>query len=564
MLFLLFGPAIIFGANYYIDPAGNDKNNGLSPSAAWKTLAKLNSVEFQKSDSILFAAGGIWTGQLKPKGSGVKGRPIVVDTYGSGNLPIINGNGLLGEAVIYLYRLSYWEINNLEITNKASSGGDRRGIQVVGPYTHVHLKGLKIHDVKGIVGQSYEAKGTGAIAFTGSGNDILVDNCTIYSIDNTGIYTAGSKFQNVRFSNNTISDIAKNAIILRRCDSTCVVERNIVFNTALRAGTGNMIFSAGCDGSIFQFNEGYLNKATGNYDGSLYDLDIDGGSNTKWQYSYSHDNNYGFMWFPSEATDTGVVVRYNVSQNDKKRILAFARHLGSATFYNNVFYIGPNVNPDIIWQSSNYTQNTNFYNNIIYNLSSGASYKFSPTSKNTFEYNVFYGKHPSNEPKDPFKLTSDPQFVNPGSGKNGINTLGGYALKKTSPAINSGKVIKNHGGRDFFGNPLYNGKPDRGIFEFPKDTVATAPIDTVPTAITSNHEYNSKSLRGINNSRYLKWLQQGADIPTNQPVRLYDGRGIYRGTIERNSSNIIRLNGHSANSGFLYSEPFPEKASAKK
>src|SRR5262245_43362518 len=79
-------------ATYYVDAkSGNDGNSGTSPTNAWKTLEKVNGFQFQAGDSILFKRGEIWREQLNFPSSGAEGRPIVLDAYGSGALPVISG-----------------------------------------------------------------------------------------------------------------------------------------------------------------------------------------------------------------------------------------------------------------------------------------------------------------------------------------------------------------------------------------------------------------------------------------------------------------------------------------
>src|SRR5690606_17175549 len=63
---------------YHVDAdTGNDNNDGLTPVTAWKSLTKVNATTFLPGAKILFKAGGIWGGQLWPKGSGINGSPIV-------------------------------------------------------------------------------------------------------------------------------------------------------------------------------------------------------------------------------------------------------------------------------------------------------------------------------------------------------------------------------------------------------------------------------------------------------------------------------------------------------
>ncbi|MCD6288501.1 MAG: hypothetical protein J7M12_05245 [Candidatus Hydrogenedentes bacterium] len=478
---------------YYVDSIdGDDANSGLAESSAWKSLEKVNGWTFNPGDRILFRAGASWTGQLWPKGSGTESSPIIVDRYGADAFPHIDGAGKVSE-VVYLYNQSFWEINNLEITNDAPEPGDRRGVLIkaenYGIMRHIYLKHLYIHNIKGIIGQSIKAKVTGGIGFWEAADDvkdtrfddILVDSCTIHTVDNTGLYTIGARggrandpsspdwyrrrITNLHIRNNVIHDVAKNAMIIRMADGG-VVEYNVCYNTAYRTGTGNTIFSRSCDGTVFQYNEGYLNR-TKAHDGCLYDADLNS-PNTVWQYSYSHDNNHGLIWFCTVKTDSGVIVRYNISQNDKGRLIALRYDFAGADIYNNVFFIPSWLSPVIIHEKPGRTQKYGFYNNIIYNMSPTARYEFANADR-TIDYNVFYGYHPDGEPDDPHKITADPRFVAPGTARLGIHTTGGYKLLPDSPCIDSGKAIENNGGKDFFGNPLYAGKPDRGVHERPRN-----------------------------------------------------------------------------------------------
>lgn len=79
--------------NYYVSStSGNDANNGKTTSAAWKTIAKVNSVmnTFVSRDSVLFKCGDTFTDQLNITKSGTSTLPIVYASYGAGAKPIIN------------------------------------------------------------------------------------------------------------------------------------------------------------------------------------------------------------------------------------------------------------------------------------------------------------------------------------------------------------------------------------------------------------------------------------------------------------------------------------------
>mgnify|MGYP001038765045 CR=1 FL=1 len=77
--------------NYYIANNGDDKKNGETPDQAWKTIAKINSIELKPGDSILFKSNEIFSGELLIKYSGTSEAPIVISSYGQGGNPVLSG-----------------------------------------------------------------------------------------------------------------------------------------------------------------------------------------------------------------------------------------------------------------------------------------------------------------------------------------------------------------------------------------------------------------------------------------------------------------------------------------
>ncbi len=540
-------PGII---SYYVDATGgNDGNTGLSPAAAWKTLTKVNTTTFYPGNRILFKAGEVWTGRLYPKGSGTLGSPVIIDLYGTGSKPLIDGNGMTGTGVVYLYNQQYWEIGNLEIVNNAATGGDRRGVRIeaenYGTANHIYLTNLNIHNIKGLVGQGRPEKRTSGIGFgivdvatqETHFNDILVENCVITSCDNQGIITEcvsgdgfdpysaewnSMKITNAVIRNNTVSDISKNAMIIRLLDGG-VVEYNLCYNTA-NGITGNTIFSASCTGTVFQYNEGYGNHSP-DADGSFYDADLRS-PNTYWQYSYSHDNAHGLFWTCTVQADANVVCRYNISQNDQGIIFCINYPVTSVKVYNNTVYCPANLSPIIISERNNGGSGSRTYtfnNNLIYNLSPTASYDFTLGYSRTIDYNCFWGIHPATEPSDSHKVTADPKLANAGSGGIGIITVDGYKLLANSSCINTGKSIAGNGNKDYWGNQLYNGAPDIGAHEFtlpPSAPTNLAPTVTPPSQLNLNWTDNSSNEYGFrieqkkNSGSYMQTAVVGAGVNT--------------------------------------------------
>ena len=119
LIILFFVSLIISMLNvYYVSSSlGNDQNNGLSVQSPFKSIEKLNSMNFNAGDSIYFKSGDYWEGMFWLKGSGSLTEPIVVDVYGGNTKPIINGFGY--QASVLIFNDQHIHINGLELYNSA-------------------------------------------------------------------------------------------------------------------------------------------------------------------------------------------------------------------------------------------------------------------------------------------------------------------------------------------------------------------------------------------------------------------------------------------------------------
>ena len=77
---------------YYVKNGGNNSLNGQTPTNAWETLAKVNSVTLNQGDKVLFNRGDTWRESvgLRKSGVGVVGNPVIFGAYGTGALPVID------------------------------------------------------------------------------------------------------------------------------------------------------------------------------------------------------------------------------------------------------------------------------------------------------------------------------------------------------------------------------------------------------------------------------------------------------------------------------------------
>ncbi|WP_232247667.1 LamG-like jellyroll fold domain-containing protein [Kitasatospora azatica] len=449
---------------------GSDSNDGCSSSTPWQSIAKVNATTFTAGNQILFQDGGSWTGELQPQGSGSTGNPITVSSYGSGAAPILNGGG--AAATVFLKDQQNWTIQNLEITNTAGSAAVRSGVQLEndtsGILNGIHIVNNNIHNVLGFwanVQNPVQPSQSAGIAFdvtdnnaTSGWNDVLVQGNTLAHDDAAAVYIGSLlglnhniNSTNVVINNNTITDAGGNDIVCVFCASP-LIENNVAFDNGYRySGAG--LWNGWTTNAVFQNNE--VSRQFRNFvDGQAFDID-NNTSGTVIQYNWSHDNPFGFTeWCCSSgfAAKTSVI-RYNISQNDGASNAIFPTLSGvdsntTAQVYNNTIYMGEGDNGKLTDGTPN--SNVSFSNNLIYKLGTGGY----STANTTWSHNLFYGNHPSSEPSDSAKITSNPLFVSPGTGGTGRASASVYELQSGSPALGAGTLISGNGGQDYFGNPV--------------------------------------------------------------------------------------------------------------
>ena len=328
---------------YYINTeCGNDNNTGTSPAQAYASLAKINSLDLQAGTHVLLKSGTTYNEQLKPKGIGKPGKPIVISKYGGEEKPVINGQGNY-EAAVHIYNMPYVEIRNLEITNSgAEIKPRRRGILIeaenFGEVKHTILDSLYIHDVNGSLIKS--EGGGSAILWRNHGqiktrfDGLIIQNCHLKNCTRNGIVSWGYTYRNqwhpsinVIIRNNLLEGIPGDGIVPIGTDGA-IIEYNLMRDcpdilSHEEAAAGIWPWSA--DNTLVQFNEVSGHKAW--RDGRAYDSDWNC-QNTIFQYNYSHDNYGGFLLVCNEGNSINTpknigtintIVRYNISVNDGVR-----------------------------------------------------------------------------------------------------------------------------------------------------------------------------------------------------------------------------------------------------
>ena len=87
--------AFTSATDYYVSNSGDDSNDGKSKNNAIQTIAKVNTLNLQPGDSVLFKRGNTWRfptdAYLTPK-SGDNSGYISYGAYGMGDQPIFLGS----------------------------------------------------------------------------------------------------------------------------------------------------------------------------------------------------------------------------------------------------------------------------------------------------------------------------------------------------------------------------------------------------------------------------------------------------------------------------------------
>lgn len=495
-------------AFYLSASAGNDTNDGLSPSTAWQTLSKANSLSLLPGDSLLFQAGDTFSGKLSIMNEGgSESSPILISQYGEGEKPIIDGIGYT--ASIHIQNSGYLHLSQLEIKNDGGppQAGEstqlRQGIYIENTFTdgttfdHYYLDNLtfrNIYPTDQITDDDQTGVNAYAIRTSGSWgdninptrfNDFRIENCFFTRTGRHAVLLTAINELEIR--NNLFEHVGGAGMVIGNNSTNILVEKNITNYTgssldSRMAGRGSGIWAFRTKNLVVQHNK--FMHARGIKDSFGMHIDI-GNQNVVYQYNYSEDNEGGFAEILGANVNVGY--RYNLSVGDGWR--SRGNQLGrvfwvggwsgnpqnpigsdSVFIYHNSVYVRDTIQPRI-WIEA-VTENTRIYNNIVY-APNGLAEVFikNDPSFNDFDHNLWFGAISTTDTdgetyRGANAVTTDPLFVT-----TPIIDENGFVLQANSPAIGSGKIISptnnsnphdyfsNSGGKDYFGNVLVDTGP---------------------------------------------------------------------------------------------------------
>ena len=522
-------------AIYYVNPSGNDNNAGTSTQSAWRTIDKVNTVDLNPGDSVLFEAVQDYIGNLllTAEDAGTPTQPVVIGSYGSGRARIKAGNG----SGVEVLNVGGIVVENLIVTGDDNRTNDGSGIRIINVLpNNEKLHYIRVHNVEaagfggwGIyVGEWWEDGSKSGY------KDVRITNCVAYQNKRAGITIMGcypDDPNNYAHSNVYIGyckaydnpgdpeylSHSGNGILVGDVD-VGVIEYCEAYNNgyACRADSGPVgIWTWQANNVIIQYSESHHNRTGGPTDGGGFDFD-GGTTNSIMQYNYSHDNDgTGFMICSNPYENTphsysNNTVRYNITVNDGQKnnywgINLWTGSAKDAPIYNTQIYgntVYSSTSSAIAFCVKEGIYNTKVFNNLFVTSNNQQLVQGNPdTSMATFAGNVYWavdGKYDIAGYKSledwrkatghemlngkPMGMVVDPKLIEFGNNvtigdPTKLHKLNAYQLQKDSPLIDAGLDLRSQfgidpGDRDFYGNPIPSGKGfDIGAHEFPLESI---------------------------------------------------------------------------------------------
>jgi len=465
--------------NYYVSTTGNDGNNGLSTSSAWRTIAKACFAVPANAGHVINIGGGTFveTSSLNvPSGTTVQGAgaestiitssvEIVCAVVDKNNITIsnlkIDGTGqYTGKGVL----LKVYNSQTIRVFNVNLSNGDSQGLQLSGGSSDIIVDG----------GHYVEAGGRGNV----DGDKVVVAMGPLTNAVVKNLLVEDSQAQAMR-AWGTI----KNVVVTRNvCRGAPTSSWNNGTSGILGIEYWGVVNMTDCEISYNDIKGSlslsavdnhslrvHHNIITGNYGIEVGLIDID---HLEIDHNFIHHCGYAFANFMGSNENVGnYLIHHNVCYNTGFSIfLHMLSGVDKMRVYNNTVY--NDVTSD---------------NNPIFN------YIVGQVSDCQFDNNIFAQKYgyPVNTYEQATRsnlfwttkalgldsISGNPEFVNI-NGSDGS----GFALKSNSPAINKGCVI----------NVITDdaiGIPDIGAFEYgktPWQAGPNAPEETNTTSTVTN------------------------------------------------------------------------------
>lgn len=355
LLFFISFQNSAISVTYYFDSVnGSDLNQGISSEKPFRTLNKINEIDFNSGDSILLSNGSYFSGNIKL----IDKNDIHISNYNNQEktYPIINSKGHI--AGVYIENSSNISVSNIQVT--ANGGGvieeyenlstnkiTDKAIMRAGILVNVSkkkiFKNILIDNVivsnvffedlgfKRDPSEVRTSMGTQAYGFgirffnssqSGSIEDIIVSNCFIENVGHTGIKmtsSIGNRFKNIEVSNNRLLRTGGPSIQFSRVEDLHVYGNEVKFSGSpddtRKWGRGSGLWTWGSSNVLIEKNSFMYANGPADSAGVHIDFNCD---NVIIQHNLSVGNAGGFIEILGNNYNCSY--RYNISVNDGHRI----------------------------------------------------------------------------------------------------------------------------------------------------------------------------------------------------------------------------------------------------
>ncbi len=489
ILLWIAGPAVACAKDYYVSPAGEDWNPG-TKARPWRSIEKVNITDFNPGDSIRFQGGERFPGTILLDQADDR---LLVTSYGEGRAIIdgMDGSGLKANACNELAVKSLIFVGSGRTAGNTEDGVvivDSRGLEI----DHIDVRGFRTSglQIEGV----HNARITRVHASENGSAGISVG----YNKRSTHVRIAHCIAENNPGDPSNLTNHSGNGIVAATADDV-IIEYCRAFNNGWdmpRKGNGPVgIWAWNVDRAVIQFCISHDNKSPGD-DGGGFDLD-GGATNSILQYNLSYNNDgpgYFLCQFPGASDFKNNIIRYNISHNDGVKN---NRRSGI-----DVYSAGPNASDCQVYSNTVYNRhgpavgfggmpmpNVLFRNNIF--ICSGDVIG-GESERGRFENNIYWSAdgrplsfdghatlsqwaEATGQEKVGDRIVGqylDPKVVKAGdtmpADPTRLADLPAYKLQADSPCLKAGILIKDNGGRDFWGNPVsQNDRPAVGACEKP-------------------------------------------------------------------------------------------------
>lgn len=473
-------PNMAAAAVYFVDAtSGNDANSGLSPESAWKTISKVNSIDFDDGDIVRLKRGEVWGQTLRLSatidGDGVNG--ITVEDYGTGEMPFLNGN--VAQPINIDSESSPGKIASLTLRNMDISGQD----WAVAKVAHVSIRYVQNVTIEGLFGDGLRGatnslqEGKNAISIYRPTGQITIKNNRLHNWGPIDLPASGSDAIGIALlflengsydiQGNTIHSVNADCIQLYETTAPGRVRENVLYNAGENVidvkGTSN----AEIYDNTFYREEGFGLGGSGS-EGALivvHGRGLPANNNVIRQNEFRDCGYYGISVSYGDAGLDGLKVSGNRFEDCKNSIRVLDQCIG-VEISGNIFAsaadgyailennsaLGTKIVNNTIYEGAieiRCGNQTEVKNNIAYLTSDSYGFSYSdcgtdPIVSNNLWFNPLHSKRTKWKSTDygvsnhsswvrdhaGDRFLDDPLWLNPASRD--------FALKLNSPAVDSG------------------------------------------------------------------------------------------------------------------------------